>query len=84
MENAEHLVKNFFGKEERECDTEATQSKELRRMRRRTEDAHKEGKEACLNRARSFLDQAKAMVSSQNHCISLNWCKIFRPRTYGE
>lgn len=72
MENAEHLVKNFFGKEEREADTEAARSKELRRMRRRTEDAHKEGTEACLNRARSFLDQAKAMVSSRNHCISLN------------
>ncbi|XP_056913419.1 uncharacterized protein LOC130539234 isoform X1 [Takifugu flavidus] len=62
VENAEHLVKTFFGKEERECDTEAAQSKEPRRMRRRTEDAHKEGKEACLNRARSFLDQAKAML----------------------
>lgn len=68
MENAEQLVKNFFGKEERESDNKAAQSKEFKRMRR-TEDAHKEGKEACLNRARGFLDQAKAMVSSQDHCI---------------
>lgn len=72
MENAEHLVKNFFGKEERESDTEAAQSEEFRIMRRRTEDAHKEGQEACFHRAHSFLDQARAMVSSQNHCISLN------------
>lgn len=78
MENAEHLAKNFFGKEEHESDNE-----ESGRMRRRTEDAHKEGKEACLNRARGFLDQAKAMVSSWDHCISPNWCKIFGPRTYG-
>lgn len=84
MENAEHLVKNFFGKEPRESDAEAAQSKEFRRMRRRTEDGHKEAKEACFNQASSFLDQAKAMVSSLNHCIPLNWRKIFGPRTYGE
>lgn len=63
VENAEPLVKSFFGKQPRESDGESVQSEEVKRMRR-TEDGHKDGKGACLYKTNSLLDQAKAMVSS--------------------
>lgn len=63
MENAEPLVRNFFGHQQHESDAGSVESKEVR-MGRRTEDGHKEGKEGCLYRANRVLDRAKAMVSS--------------------
>lgn len=60
MENAEPLVKNFFGHQQHESGAESVESKEVR-MGRRTEDGHKEGKEGCLYSR--VLDQAKALVS---------------------
>lgn len=65
-ENAENLVRNFFGHGQHESEAESVESKEVR-MRRGTEDGHKEGKEGCLNRANRVLDRAKAMVSSRRY-----------------
>lgn len=62
MENVEPLVRNFFGHQQHESEAESVEGKELR-VRRRTEDGHKEGKEGCLYRANRVLDRAKAMVS---------------------
>lgn len=62
MEDAEPLVRSFFGHQQHESDAESVEGKELRK-RRRTEDGHKEGKEGCWSRANRVLDRAKAMVS---------------------
>lgn len=62
MEDAEPLVRNFFGHQQHESDAESVESKEVRMGR--TEDGYKEGKEGCLYRASRVLDRAKAMVSS--------------------
>lgn len=62
MENAEPLVRNFFGHQQHESDAESVESREVR-MGRRTEDGHKEGTEGCFYRANRVLVRAKAMVS---------------------
>lgn len=68
MENAEPLVRNFFGHQPHESDAESVESKEVRKGRR-TEDGNKEGKEGCLYRANRVLDRARAMVSSLSLCV---------------
>lgn len=61
MEDAEPLVRNFFGHQQHESDAESVESV---RMGKRAEDGHNEGTEGCLHRASRVLDRAKAMVSS--------------------
>lgn len=64
VENAEPLVKNFFGHQTHGSDGESAQSpkpvqpKEVKRSRRKTDDE----KEKCLSSTKSYLDQARAMV----------------------
>lgn len=64
VENAEPLLRNFFGHGQHESDAESVESKEVRGGRR-TEDGHKEGQDGCLNGANRVLDRAKAVVSSR-------------------
>lgn len=71
VENAEPLLKGFFGHSTHDSEGESVaqtpkhgQSKEVRRTRRETGDSHKEEKETCLSTANTYLNQARAMVRS--------------------
>lgn len=71
IENAEPLLKNFFGHQTHDSDGESVaqsqrhvQSEEARRTRRKTDDGHRGEKEKCLSSTNSYLDQARAMVRS--------------------
>lgn len=64
VENAEPLLKDFFVHQSHDSDGEsvAQQPREVRRARRKTDDGHGGEKETCLSSAKSYLDQARAMV----------------------
>ncbi len=71
VENAELLMKNFFGHKTDDSHGESAasspkhvQSKEVSRTRRKTDDGHREGKDECLSSSGSYLQQARAMVRS--------------------
>ncbi|KAK1879652.1 hypothetical protein KUDE01_027769, partial [Dissostichus eleginoides] len=66
IENAEPLLRNVFGQQNSDGESQAqspkSQSKEASRTRRRTEDGRSAEKEACLSDTSSYLSQARAML----------------------
>lgn len=84
VENAEPLLKSLFGHQTHDSDEEPvaqsrkSQSKETGRTRRKTDDGHRAEKEKCLSSTNSYLNQARAMVSSQKglHCRNIFKTKV--------
>ncbi len=71
VENAEPLLKNFFGHQTPNSDRESAaggakhaQSKEVSRTRRKTDDGHRGERRDMCSSSSSYLDQARAMVRS--------------------
>lgn len=71
VENAEPLLKSFFGHHTPNSDADSTaqskkhaQPKEMKRTRRKTDGDHRGQKEMCLSYTNSYLNQARAMVRS--------------------
>ncbi|XP_033993534.1 apolipophorins-like [Trematomus bernacchii] len=66
VENAEPLLRNVFGQQNSDGESQAqspkSQFKEASRTRRRTEDGRSAEKEACLSDTSSYLSQARAML----------------------
>ncbi|XP_070700951.1 uncharacterized protein [Pempheris klunzingeri] len=69
VENAEPLLKNIFGHQSHDSDSESAaqsgkrvQSKEAGRTRRKTHNGHRGEKETCLSSTNGYLDQARAML----------------------
>ncbi|KAK5918982.1 hypothetical protein CgunFtcFv8_022916 [Champsocephalus gunnari] len=64
LENAEPLLRNFFGQQNSDGESQAQspKSKSKEASRRRTEDGHGAEKEPCLSDTSSYLSQARAML----------------------